>query len=100
MTWRDYHESTKHTRQLLSRSQHFLDWIMAKQANSGWLIEIMHNTELTLQRMRDSEWPAQRTSLGYTSRLYPWNERLTLCDPGDPRSGQRVASLRGCRFIS
>ncbi len=26
MTWREYHESTKHTRQSLSRSQHFLDW--------------------------------------------------------------------------
>jgi SagB-type dehydrogenase family enzyme len=26
MTWREYHESTKHTRQSLSRSQRFLDW--------------------------------------------------------------------------
>src|SRR3984885_5341525 len=26
MTWRDYHESTKHTVQSLRRSQHFLDW--------------------------------------------------------------------------
>jgi SagB-type dehydrogenase family enzyme len=26
MTWREYHESTKHTVQSLRRSQHFLDW--------------------------------------------------------------------------
>src|SRR6202162_5587886 len=26
MTWRNYHESTKHTVQSLRRSQHFLDW--------------------------------------------------------------------------
>lgn len=26
MTWREYHESTKHTVQSLRRTQHFLDW--------------------------------------------------------------------------
>ena len=26
MTWREYHEATKHSTQSLSRSQHFLDW--------------------------------------------------------------------------
>ncbi len=26
MTWREYHESTKHTVEKLARSTHFLDW--------------------------------------------------------------------------
>ena len=26
MTWREYHESTKHSAESLRRSQHFLDW--------------------------------------------------------------------------
>lgn len=29
------------------RRKGLLDWIMAKQADGSWLIEIMHNTELT-----------------------------------------------------